>query len=151
VNAYHSAGVLRRLAPEMLLPSLGRVMDQDVDGALSSLQDSLSRLCDPRPLERAQIADVEEDRLERVTDHVWFDPRGMAIPWFVLSDSGKALVIDYGYRAEFGDGATAEEVCAKTIRTLMDAGARHFYISNLPVARAQQVLGNVIERAGAKA
>jgi hypothetical protein len=45
-------------------------MDQDVDGALSSLQDSLSRLCDPRPLERAQIADVEEDRLERVTERL---------------------------------------------------------------------------------
>ena len=56
-----------------------------------------------------------------------------------------------GLAREFGAGATAEDVCAKTIRTLMDAGARHFYISNLPVARAQQVLGNVIERAGAKA
>jgi hypothetical protein len=56
-----------------------------------------------------------------------------------------------GLTREFGAGATAEDVCAKTIRTLMDAGARHFYISNLPVARAQQVLGNVLERAGAKA
>lgn len=56
-----------------------------------------------------------------------------------------------GLTREFGDGATAEEVCAKTVRTLMDAGARHFYISNLPVARAQQVLDNVLERAGAKA
>jgi hypothetical protein len=54
-----------------------------------------------------------------------------------------------GLTREFSAGATAEDVCAKTIRTLMDAGARHFYISNLPVARAQQVLGNVLERAGA--
>jgi hypothetical protein len=56
-----------------------------------------------------------------------------------------------GLTREFGAGATAEDVCAKTIRTLMGAGARHFYISNLPIARAQQVLGNVLERAGAKA
>jgi hypothetical protein len=56
-----------------------------------------------------------------------------------------------GLTREFGAGATAEDVCAKTIRTLMDAGARHFYISNLPIGRAQQVLGNVLERAGAKA
>jgi 5,10-methylenetetrahydrofolate reductase len=56
-----------------------------------------------------------------------------------------------GLTREFGAGATAEEVCAKTIRTLMDAGARHFYISNLPIGRAQQVLGNVLDRAGAKA
>ena len=46
------------------------------------------------------------------------------------------------------DGATAEEVCAKTIRTLLDAGARHFYISNLPVQRAQHVLANILEKAG---
>ena len=56
-----------------------------------------------------------------------------------------------GLTREFGAGATAEDVCAKTIRTLMGAGARHFYISNLPIAGAQQVLGNVLERAGAKA
>jgi hypothetical protein len=56
-----------------------------------------------------------------------------------------------GLTREFGAGASAEDVCARTIRALLDAGARHFYISNLPVARAQQVLGNVLERAGAKA
>ena len=53
-----------------------------------------------------------------------------------------------GLTREFGDGATAEEVCAKTIRTLLDAGAKHFYISNLPVLRAQQVLGNILEKVG---
>ncbi len=54
-----------------------------------------------------------------------------------------------GLTREFGDGATAEEVCAKTIRTLLDAGARHFYISNLPVLRAQPVLARIFETVGA--
>ena len=49
---------------------------------------------------------------------------------------------------EFSDGATAEEVCARTLRALVDAGARHFYISNLPVNRAQAVLGSILEKAG---
>jgi hypothetical protein len=53
-----------------------------------------------------------------------------------------------GLTKEFGEGATPEEVCARTIRTLMDAGARHFYISNLPVARARQTLANVLEKVG---
>ena len=48
---------------------------------------------------------------------------------------------------EFAAGATAEEICALTVRTLLDAGARHFYISNLPVARAHITLGAVLERA----
>ncbi|PYQ72139.1 MAG: hypothetical protein DMG04_18455 [Acidobacteria bacterium] len=52
---------------------------------------------------------------------------------------------------EFASGATAEDVCARTIRTLVDAGARHFYISNLPVARAQQVLANILEKVGVTA
>jgi hypothetical protein len=48
--------------------------------------------------------------------------------------------------AEFAAGATAEDVCARTIRALMGAGARHFYISNLPVGRAQHVLATILER-----
>lgn len=56
-----------------------------------------------------------------------------------------------GLTREFGAGATAEDVCARTIRTLMDAGARHFYISNLPVGRAQRVLADVLQKVGVTA
>lgn len=52
---------------------------------------------------------------------------------------------------EFAAGATAEDICARTIRTLMDLGARHFYISNLPIARAQPVLGSILEKVGVTA
>jgi len=50
---------------------------------------------------------------------------------------------------EFAAGATPEDVCARTIRTLLDAGARHFYISNLPLGRAPAVLASILARAGA--
>jgi 5,10-methylenetetrahydrofolate reductase len=56
-----------------------------------------------------------------------------------------------GLTREFGAGASPEEVCARTIRTLLDVGAKHFYISNLPVGRAQHVLANVLERVGVTA
>jgi len=52
---------------------------------------------------------------------------------------------------EFGAGATPDEVCARTIRTLLDVGARHFYISNLPPGRAHRVLADVMEQVGAQA
>jgi hypothetical protein len=52
---------------------------------------------------------------------------------------------------EFAAGATPEDICARTIRTLMDAGARHFYISNLPVQRAQHVLASILEKVGVTA
>ena len=56
-----------------------------------------------------------------------------------------------GLAREFGAGATAEEVCARTIRTLLDVGAKHFYISNLPIGRAQRVLAGVLEKVGVTA
>jgi 5,10-methylenetetrahydrofolate reductase len=90
--------------------------------------------------------------------------RGLAIPglfgvFYYRSANPKTLdalkgflpVPADGLTREFGDGATAEEVCAKTIRTLLDAGAKHFYISNLPVLRAQQVLANILAKVGVTA
>jgi len=53
-----------------------------------------------------------------------------------------------GLTAAFGSGQTPEQICAATLRGLLDAGARHFYISNLPIARAQIVLAEIFERAG---
>ena len=47
---------------------------------------------------------------------------------------------------EFGAGATPDEVCARSIRTLTEAGARHFYISNLPVGRAAATLERIITK-----
>ena len=49
---------------------------------------------------------------------------------------------------EFASGDTAEDICARTLRTLADAGARHFYISNLPIGRAQAVLTAILDKAG---
>jgi hypothetical protein len=48
-------------------------------------------------------------------------------------------------QGEFSAGATPQEVCARTVRTLKRLGARHFYISNLPLARAQQTLSEILE------
>ena len=53
-----------------------------------------------------------------------------------------------GLTAAFASGQTPEQICAATLRGLLDAGARHFYISNLPIGRAQSVLAEIFERAG---
>jgi hypothetical protein len=53
-----------------------------------------------------------------------------------------------GLTEEFAAGATAEEICSRTIRTLLDAGARHFYISNLPLGDAPAVLAAILARVG---
>jgi hypothetical protein len=46
--------------------------------------------------------------------------------------------------AEFADGSTPEAICARSIRELTAAGARHFYVSNLPVGRAAATLERIL-------
>ena len=53
--------------------------------------------------------------------------------------------------AEFAAGATPTDVCARTIRTLLDLGAQHFYISNLPLRRTAQILTEILDKAGVTA
>jgi 5,10-methylenetetrahydrofolate reductase len=48
---------------------------------------------------------------------------------------------------EFGEGATADEICARSIRQLSAAGVRHFYISNLPLGRAASTLDRILKLA----
>jgi hypothetical protein len=47
-------------------------------------------------------------------------------------------------RAEFAGGATPDAVCARSIRELTAAGARHFYVSNLPNDRAAATLKRIL-------
>jgi hypothetical protein len=51
--------------------------------------------------------------------------------------------------AEFDAGASPVDICARTIRALIDEGARAIYISNLPLARAQTTLTAILDRVGA--
>ena len=45
---------------------------------------------------------------------------------------------------EFGSGVTPDEICARSIRALTEAGVRHFYISNLPLGRAAVTLNRIL-------
>lgn len=49
---------------------------------------------------------------------------------------------------EFAAGASADEICARSLRALHDAGARHFYVSNIPLGRASATLQRIVELAG---
>jgi hypothetical protein len=49
-----------------------------------------------------------------------------------------------GLTSDFSGNASAEEICARTIRALRGAGVKHFYLSNLPVERARQTLANIL-------
>jgi hypothetical protein len=52
-------------------------------------------------------------------------------------------------KEEFAAGSTPDDICARTIRELRDAGARHFYVSNLPLQRAALTLSRIMALASA--
>ena len=52
-----------------------------------------------------------------------------------------------GLTKEFASGATPDDICARTIRALRDAGIKQFYVSNLPIGRARQTLDRVLQLA----
>lgn len=52
---------------------------------------------------------------------------------------------------EFAAGATPIEVCARTIRTLVDLGVRHVYLSNLPTRRTAATLNAILDASGVMA
>jgi hypothetical protein len=56
-----------------------------------------------------------------------------------------------GLTREFSAGATPVDVCVKTLRSMIDAGARHFYISNLPPDGAAATLSEILDRVGVSA
>lgn len=49
-----------------------------------------------------------------------------------------------GLTAEFAAGHTAEEICARSIRELRKAGAKHLYLSNLPIQGTRQALERIL-------
>ena len=51
-------------------------------------------------------------------------------------------------KQEFADGATPIDVCARTIRFLIEMGARHFYVSNLPAKKTAATLATILDKAG---
>jgi hypothetical protein len=89
------------------------------------------------------------------------DRRGMTLPgvfgvFYYRSANAKTLealrsfmpVPADALAKEFAAGSTSIDICARTVRALIDEGARAIYISNLPLARASQTLTAILDRVG---
>lgn len=70
-----------------------------------------------------------------------------ANPKTLAALSGFLPVPVAGLIREFAEGTPADEICARSIRVLAEAGVRHFYISNLPLGRAATTLQRIIDLA----
>ena len=85
--------------PDILLPSLGIPIEKEAPEALKQLQESLRSLVAVRPGVTALLDHQSSPPLHKVTDHVWKDCHSVANTWYIISRSGKAMAIDYGYNS----------------------------------------------------
>lgn len=104
-------------------------------------------------LDIAPVARFVDEIHRRSLDHV---PALFGVFYYrsanlkTLSALGQFLPVPIeALAAEFAAGATAVDICARTLRAMMDLGIRHFYISNLPPVRASSTLSAILERVGA--
>ena len=106
-------------------------------------------------LDIAPVARFVEESKRRELDHI---PGVFGVFYYrsanlnTLSTLARFLPVPIdALAAEFASGATPVDVCARTLRAMMDLGARHFYVSNLPLSRASSTLNTILERVGALA
>lgn len=102
VAAVSSARELRRRQPHALLPSLGSPMLDEVDAALSALEENLAGHARNRSDEASLWELLDREPFARVSESVWRTTNAIAVATFIVSSTGRVLVIDLGYDTVFG-------------------------------------------------
>jgi glyoxylase-like metal-dependent hydrolase (beta-lactamase superfamily II) len=82
--------------PEVLLPSHGRPME-DAEDALALLASRLQYYVDARRWYPWDLADRLRNPYVPVTEHLLLNRSSMSCSYVLLSQTGEALLIDYGY------------------------------------------------------
>ena len=99
-NVCWSALELRAYRADVLLPSLGEPILGEIDETLIALIGSMRSLLQVREGKTTSLDHLlQGPALVRVTDHVWLDGHSVANTCYIISESGKALAIDYGYHS----------------------------------------------------
>lgn len=111
-----------------LLPSHGEPME--TKAAVEPTVDRLARLRNLRG-QNPRLFQLRERPYEKITEHVLFNRTSMANSYVLLSESGKALMIDFGYDfmagPAFGTDRSARRPWLYTIPSLM----REFGVSSI--------------------
>ncbi|MDF2628279.1 MAG: fold metallo-hydrolase [Symbiobacteriaceae bacterium] len=106
-----------------LLPSHGELMDDPA----SAIDQTVERLAELRTLRRQnpRIFLLREKPFENITPHLLKNRTSMSDAYVLLSESGKALFIDYGYDFMFGIASGA------------DRASRRPWLHNIPALKRQ--------------
>ena len=86
---------LKKRQPDMLLPSHGEIIT-DIDNAVDAVVSQLTRLLEYRH-QNTRLFQLMEKPYREITPHLLFNQTSFSNAYVVLSNSGKALLIDFGY------------------------------------------------------
>jgi glyoxylase-like metal-dependent hydrolase (beta-lactamase superfamily II) len=119
-----SLDALKRSEPEWLLPSHGLLVQEDAAGAIDLLVARLARLLQERR-QNPRLFELLAEPYEQLSAHLLMNRTSMANSYVLLSESGKALFIDYGYD------------CIGGVAAGSDRASRRPWLYTLPQLKAQ--------------
>jgi glyoxylase-like metal-dependent hydrolase (beta-lactamase superfamily II) len=127
-----SAGILGDRAPDVLLPSHGEPIE-DPAGAIARMRASLRELLD---LWRAQPWDLERWQREPwdpVTPHLLRNRTCLAQSYALISESGAALLIDWGYDMNTGTTNASTRATRRPLLASLESLKRDYGVERVEV------------------
>jgi glyoxylase-like metal-dependent hydrolase (beta-lactamase superfamily II) len=128
-----SAGVLRDHRPQVLLPSHGRPIEEP-GPAISQLRRRLQELLDMRSGLSWDLDDWVRRPWEQLMPHLLCNRSSLATTWALLSESGSALLIDFGYDMTTGFAPGSDRSARRPLLTSLASLRRDFGIERIEVA-----------------
>lgn len=128
-----SCGVLREHKPDLLLPSHGDPVD-DPRGAVSLVRTRLQQLLDMRTGRSWDLDDWLRHPWMEFSPHLLWNRTSLAISWALLSDSGTALLIDYGYDMTTGVAPSSDRSARRPLLASLSALRRDYGVERVEVA-----------------
>jgi glyoxylase-like metal-dependent hydrolase (beta-lactamase superfamily II) len=120
---------LRDRRPDAVLPSHGEVM-RDPDDAIDLLVERLGRLLELRR-EDSDIADLRDHPYEALRPHLLRNKTSHGTSYVLRSETGKALLIDYGYDFTRGLAAGTDRASRRPWLYTIDRLKRDFGIRSI--------------------
>ncbi|WP_308493047.1 MBL fold metallo-hydrolase [Microbacterium terrisoli] len=128
-----SSILLDREKPTMLAPSHGDVM-HDPHEALTQLGDAMQTYVDSRRSYPWALTERLDDPFLALTSHLLLNRTSMSCSYVVLSETGEALVIDYGYDMTTGIVLGQERAARRPWLASLPALRRNHGVTRITVA-----------------
>nr|MBA2475964.1 MBL fold metallo-hydrolase [Actinomycetota bacterium] len=128
-----SASTLADQGADLLLPSHGAPVD-DPGGALSLVRGRLQAIVNMRRREPWDLEDWLRRPWVQVTPHLLRNRTSLATSWALLSDSGGALILDYGYDMTTGLPLRSERAARRPLLASIAALGREYGVDRVEVA-----------------